>query len=41
MVNQNKNMLIPSYNKKKLKNVENIIINNNLKFNPIYIDDLF
>ena len=32
-------MLIPSIIK-KVKNNETIIINNNLNFNPIYIDDL-
>ncbi len=32
-------MLIPSIIK-KIKNKEKIIINNNLRFNPIYIDDL-
>lgn len=36
---QNENMLIPSL-VNKVKRNENIIINNNLKFNPIYIDDL-
>ena len=37
--NQKENMLIPSIIK-KIKNNEIIIINNNFKFNPIYIDDL-
>tara|TARA_B100000965_G_scaffold395565_1_gene409265 strand:- start:1019 stop:1882 length:864 start_codon:yes stop_codon:yes gene_type:complete len=38
-VNQKEDMLIPSLIK-KIKNNEHIVINNNLKFNPIYIDDL-
>ncbi len=38
-INQNENMFIPNIIKKVKKN-EKIIINNNLKFNPIYIDDL-
>ena len=37
--NQRENMLIPSLIK-KIKNNNKILINNNLKFNPIYIDDL-
>ncbi|RPG55930.1 MAG: NAD(P)-dependent oxidoreductase [Flavobacteriales bacterium TMED235] len=37
--NQKIKMLIPSIIK-KIKNKEKIIINNNLRFNPIYIDDL-
>ena len=36
---QNENMLIPSIIK-KIKNNKDIIIDNNLKFNPIYIDDI-
>lgn len=38
-VNQGENMLIPSLIK-NIKNNNKIFINNNLKFNPIYIDDL-
>ena len=38
-VNQRENMLIPGLIK-NIKNNNKIFINNNLKFNPIYIDDL-